>query len=708
MANEKKMPAGAGRSSNFYIEGQIQREQPECQPGELKLAAYVFDSGGTLLGSGEVDGKGNYRVGFAMAKPADVTLLAGPADTPEQIRASSAFRKSFSAKDWQAEGDKYRIKYETILPLDVWRPWWPLRICVSGHVRKVSSHDGVTSICPVPFVKVEIFDVDREPCYWPYLRKWWELLYDKPVFRIPELLKEPKVKPRPFPGPDPAPDLMLASAAQSMGNARTAGLHSVSLNPQPEPPSFVSGMTADRFKDTWLNPQPEPPMYTFREEAFTRVGESRLMDRSVASRLDKLTLTSKVAPWSIFPRCFYSKVEVCETTTDCKGYFNCCFKWWPFHFRSGRLRYDSRPDIIVKVTQVIDGVTTVIYMDPYTSTRWNVTNAHIDLFLDNEDVVCGSGDCYVPPSGTPVFFTRIGDDEVFKINQASGLYNEVPLSNVAYGGSLLIYGQFGDGLTTGAPMRYYRLSYAVSGSSEFTPITVPLGDTRVAKGAPNGQSHTLGPLTINGTPALYEVRNFSDYYWYNPDWLGTWYSWIAEADTGKYVLRLEVFDENGVKLTTAMGVNYLDGTSALLPAMTDRCDLVMTLDNKAPEVELTIPAVINPCGVIPWTPALSLDFDVHVSQENGRLHSWGLYYTKGINPAENYLASGSSNTGLPGSVNQTVPGGTAAPAPGTGMLQGLSTTCAFALKLWAYAHVRDGRNFIYYTEQMKAVAVEKC
>ncbi|HKI81105.1 MAG TPA: hypothetical protein VKA04_05620, partial [Pseudodesulfovibrio sp.] len=72
------------------------------------------------------------------------------------------------------------------------------------------------------------------------------------------------------------------------------------------------------------------------------------------------------------------------------------------------------------------------------------------------------------------------------------------------------------------------------------------------------------------------------------------------------------------------------------------------------------------------------------------------------------LASGSSNNGLPGSVNQTVTGGSAAPAPGTGMLSGLSSTCAFAAKLWATAHVRDGRTFIYYREQLKAIAVEKC
>jgi len=63
---------------------------------------------------------------------------------------------------------------------------------------------------------------------------------------------------------------------------------------------------------------------------------------------DRLTLTSKVAPWLIFPRCFYSRELVCETYTDCDGYFRCCFRWWPIHFRNGQLRFDSRLDIIIR------------------------------------------------------------------------------------------------------------------------------------------------------------------------------------------------------------------------------------------------------------------------------------------------------------------------------------------------------------------------
>jgi len=165
-----------------------------------------------------------------------------------------------------------------------------------------------------------------------------------------------------------------------------------------------------------------------------------------------------------------------------------------------------------------------------------------------------------------------------------------------------------------------------------------------------------------------------------------------------------MFDENGVYLNTASGqVDYRDGTvvpPAVLPALIDHCDLVITLDNKPAVVNLGIPAVLNECGVIPWSPGLTLDFNVSASQENGRLTSWALQYTKGVNPAVTVLASDSSNSGSLGSVST--------PVSGAPLLVGLNSTCAFALKLYAWAHIRNGYGFVYYTEQIKAIAIEKC
>lgn len=689
-----RVGSDAAQGGGFRIEGRVQLEDMVSFPKDQKLMVYALSSQGQPLGAASLDPQGNFRFAAPLRQAVDVDIFVGPETDPQQIRSSSAYRRHFSAKDWSGEGSNRRLQVDFSIGKSIWFPWLPVRICVSGHVRKVS--DG--EVCPVPYVKVEIFDVDRESCWWPFIRRWWDDLLDRPVIRIPDLLKDRPI-PHPFPEPDPVPDPIGPISRFGAAHVADRALgEEVSLNPQPLPPR-ASDMVG-------LNPQPEPPSlpqaFMARQGGFSQVGETRLLSPALAARLQQLTITAKIPPWVIFPGCFYSRDLVCETTTDYNGFFTCCFNWWPFHVRRGRLRFDSRPDIIVRITQTINGVDTVIYMDPYTSTRWDSNGAHIDLWLDNPEVECGSGDNPGRPAGSQVFFTRIGDDEVYRINQVSGFYQAPPLVNVAYGSSLLVYGQFGDNLASGAPLRYYRLSYAEQGSSNFKPITADLSDTRVDKVTNFSEDHYLGPLTVNGVPALYEVRNSDDYLWYNPDWLGTWHTLGAEDDTGTYILRLEVFDQNGNKLTSAQ-VDYRDGTvtpPAVLPPMADRCDVVITLDNKGPQLTLDIPSVINECGVIPWSPSLVLNFSISASQENGRLRSYGLQYTKGVNPTVHVLDSGISNSGAPGTVNKTV--------SGAALLVGLTTTCAFALKLWAYAHIRDGRQFIYYDEVIKAIAVEKC
>lgn len=719
MIEKRDKIVGSERDCDFRIDGQIKREQSECQPGELKLSAYLFDKAGMLLGSADIGHNGKYSIEARLYRPMDVKLVVGPQIDAQQIRHSSAFSHEFSAAEWVGKAGHFKLHYDVLLPLYVWRPWFSNRICVSGHVRKVSLVDDVQKVCPVPYLKVELFDVDREACWWPWLRNWWKHLLDRPVIRVPDLLRDPPFPLPPFPGPDPAPELNLDKITSMGANIDLDFLAALSPQERQISTGTLSRPPSDAINRVAINPQPEPPGLSLRPSSIMRVGEARLMDSSIAARFDKLTLTSWIAPWFIFPGCFYSKRLVGEATTDCNGYFSCCFNWWPLQLRQGRLRFDSRPDIIIRITQVVNGVTNVIYMDPYTSTRWNVTNAHIDFFLDDEEVVCGNGHCYQSEPGSPAFFTRIGDDEVYQISQTTGLYNDLQLKNVAYGHSLYIYGQFGEMLTasdTGhgdpPPYFYYRLSYARRGSSddEFKFIDVNLNDTRVDKATLNAHSHKLGPYNVNEVASLYEIRNFKDYYWYNPDWIGTWYSWLAERDTGEYILRMEVFDRSGNKLNSDSGlVDYRNGAGigngqppTPLPAMTDHCDLLITLDNKPPKAELTVPAAVNDCGVIPWSQGMSLDLQIKVSQENNRLRGWRLWYTRGVG-AEQVSPYGSiSNNGLPGHISTTVPGASLLG------ISSLSTTCAFALRLRAWAHIRNGRNFIYHDQDIDAIAIEKC
>ncbi len=701
MATKERESGSDNSRGGFVLDGNIVLQESEDEHQELEVKVFAFDRLGEPLGGGELDGKGNFKLTLRLAAPADIQLVAGPGTDAMNVRQSSAYLQSFKAKDWKKEGAGYVINPRLVIPRSIWWPWRPVRICVTGHIRKIDRYEGHVQTCPVPFVKVEIFDVDREACWWPPIRNWWDTLLDRPVVRVPDLLRPRPFPPKPFPGFDPAPDLRLGPRVINTA-AGFSPRDGASLDLRPLPPR-ISGVqsTMNAVETPAIASSPE----IMALADVGRVGEARLMDAAIASRLDRLTLTSKIPPWAIFPHCFYSKQMVCETFTDCNGYFRCCFRWSPIHFRNGRLRFDARPDIIVRVTQIINGVSTVIYMDPYTSTRWDVTNAHIDLYLDNEEVRCGRG-CEPHAEGSPAFFTRIGNDEVYQINQGTGLYADATYSKMAYGGNLRVFALFGDALATGTPVRYYRLSYATQGSADadFKFIDANLSDTRVDKLTLTSSDYFLGPKLVNGTTTLYEVRNRSAYYWYNPDWIGSWWTPPVEADTGTYILRLEVFDENGIYLKTASGmVDYRDGTvtpPATLPAMMDHCDLVITLDNKPAVVNLDIPAVVNECGVIPWSPALTLTFNVSATQENNRLQSWTLQYTKGVNPTVTVLGSAISNSGGLNAVGL--------PVSGAPLLVGLGSTCAFALKLYSWAHIRNGYGFVYYTEQIKAIAIEKC
>lgn len=665
------------KSGSLRIEGRIRLEAIDAAPADVRLAVYAFDNEGKLVGTADVDHEGGFGAALKLKEPQALEVLIARAGDAREARKAPLYGRSYAVADWS---DRI-LRPDIFVPKLIWWPWWPKRICVSGHVRKV------TGDCPVPFVKVKIFDVDRLFCLWPYLYPLRETLKQVRVARIEELLKQPPepilepVQTPVIPLPPPGPDL-----------AEVTGIS--------------PGVAA-------LGPQPPDAPVASEALALAVAADTGQVTPEVLRNVSEASLTSKLAPWVLFPRCFYSRDLICTTSTDENGYFRCCFDWWPLQFRRGWLKVDWRPDIIIRVTQVIDGVEHVLYIDPISNTRWNVTNAHIDVLVDDPAIECGSADPQERPPGTAVFFTRVGNDEVYWIDQASGLYGKPPWSNTAYGKALRIHAQFGDTLSTAAaipgatPPYYYRLSYSADGT-HFTPITTELKDTRVDKGTLMSSSHTLGPHTVGGEAALYEVRDFNNYYWYNPDWIAHWItaavnsggSWIKVVADGKYKLRLEVFDNAGV-LLDATKVDYRDGTAtppAVLPQLFP-CDLVITVDNNRPSLSMTINPPPTGCGVIQSSAVPPLSVDAHVSQPNNHLFRWRLQYTRGVSPVIHVLDGGLDYGGLP-AVN--------APVDAMPMLAGVTSTCAFALKLWAWANVRNGYGLIWYREIINAVAIEHC
>jgi hypothetical protein len=193
--------------------------------------------------------------------------------------------------------------------------------------------------------------------------------------------------------------------------------------------------------------------------------------------------------------------------------------------------------------------------------------------------------------------------------------------------------------------------------------------------------------------------------------IGIWDTTAFEPDQGTYYLRMEVYNSSGVKLTTCQFPNHGGNGSGLdpdpPPVVTDHLDIKVAIDNNPMTFSLTTPAV-NPCGVVHWTPTLTLDFVVHASQVHGRVDSWTLQYVKGVDPTRlpvpawsNSYPSGQSP------VNETVNGNimlvdTTTPSGH------IESTCAFALMLQAWAHIRGNYGFIYYGEKVYAIAIERC
>jgi hypothetical protein len=299
----------------------------------------------------------------------------------------------------------------------------------------------------------------------------------------------------------------------------------------------------------------------------------------------------------------------------------------------------------------------------------------------------------------------VGNDYVYDIDQIAGTYHGGGFSNFAYGYGLYVQAAMGDGLTEAVDPYYYRLSIGKGKGATvgpFTPITSNLADTRVNKFSFFSESHTLGPLVVNGQPALYEVRNMKDYYWYWPDLVGYWFTPPDVPDEGIYTVRLEVFDKNGVKLNSTV-VDYLDGTVAppgVLTPMPDHCYLVLQIDNVKPDITIDVPKAGSECGVVKFTD-VPFNINTSVTQTNGRLYWWRLNYVKGLSVTEVNMDSESSAAGLsPLPRNKT--------NSSTSFTDGLNSTCAFSLIVDAWSHIRNGYGFIYYHRLVKPVAVEKC
>ena len=694
--NEKEKVA------EFSISAKVILERGEERAKGAKLYAYAFSRGGDLVAKGPVEDGKIELTGKAPAE-ADIELYVSPSDKPEDARRSMSHTRTLSGEDFKVSSGKRSASLELMIRPDEWIIWFPFRFCVDGHIRKLRN-DG--TLCPVSFVKVEVFDVDREWCWWRWLRPLLPKLPrlpDRYVVRIPDL-----IKPKP-PLPDPPP---FRGMLRDLSLALTPGAIR-GFNPQPDPPREIGIAPEFAMREFGFDPQPEPPVTLMARSsgdfdpqpdppgANVLPGMMKELGRTEIQALRNVSLTSRIAPWLIVPRCFYSKREVCETFTDCSGYFRCCFQFFPWHVRNGHFRYDRVPDVILKVTQTINGVDHVIYMDPYTNTRWNAGSVHIDVAIDDGDVVCGGcGDGLQGTNAAAIL--QVATDPLWNIDSATGKHHTPTENNVAYTGLFTFKGAFTDDLRTGT-QKYYLVSRRKFGTMNWFPIQTPLNVLRALPFQPF-KTYFIGPQPSGPTQGLYEIQD-RVHWWINPgpggaqDALVQLDSPTIEADEGQYEIKLEVFDNAGSKINTIMFPNHIGDGSGVdpdpVPASAGEQVFSIFVDNK--DFDFSLESNANACGVIPF--GSTLDFTVHASQENGRVRAWDLNFAKGMTGVAQDLDGNNYPNGV-ALVNQAVSG-----AP---LLVGLTGTCAFALTLQVWPHLINDGGFHVGRLKPYAIAIERC
>ena len=547
----------------FRLEGQVTLEK-YTQQSTRRLQIQAFNTQGLPVGTCETNPGDVFNMALALRYPSDVHLTIKPVEEIFEGGSNHVCRHHLTIGDWASDQQHFAIHACIEVPKSLWHGWWPQQISVSGCIRDADSSNGTAGL-----YAIELYEVDRTACWWPLIQLWWKTLVDQQYTNEPPISDE-RLRPAP-------------------------------LRPQAR--------------------QDEPPLSENSSE-IELSGNPSLLPDAIAQQLKQLTILSEIEPWTLFPGSFFRASPVAETISDSHGNFKCRFDWHRVHERQGRRSDQFLPDLIIKASPMAEDGKTSLYLDPYTSIQWHELHNHARLNLD----LNAEHTLHIPhrrherPHGTSVYISRVGNDHIHTINQTTGLYSKGYLNNIAYGGNLRIHAKFGRNITTKTPARYYRLCYVKKGCRKLTILDAPLTDLRIHNDTQRAESHYLGPHLIGRTPNLYEIRNFDDYLWCNPDFIGVWQTRMITEGSGTYILRLEVFDEHGAKLTTNDNIGYRDATilKHRQRAETDGSELVITIDNTPPQqLQIDVPRVTR------YEDAY-MTVEILANHPGKRLHHWTL------------------------------------------------------------------------------------
>ncbi len=526
--------------------------QPEKAQQLPDTCAYVFSQGGRLLCCEKIIPEKPVVLKIARGKePSSIRLLIGPTLVEDKINQAELLRRGAVNKMLRVDKN---IQLDLPLYPGEWLCWLRSFCLVKGVMLKRTMVDGVPIDMPVCNAHVDIYEVDPLPLV---------------IGRLsPEMLEKLRESLREKPPIDPIDPIGV---------------------PLPD------------------IPQPPQPLPIFEGAKFA------LKSLTVNSNIEQFrnTLLSnaeliKPIIWPILCNFFNRPVtmqKVASAVTDDCGRFQTTY--------FVGCNNPDKPDLYFKATQKLFGLFDIIIYEPkpvncfthwnyacgsevklYTSSPWaKVCTPCAPVVAQNNWVLVRAignlplsriRGCSVALSATTnndniglnmrlIDFTRATDDD------PDNTFRESP-----FGGFLRLRIEFDNSIRESLSVKYYQVSFrrlesvTLNPLTEFLPLTAEIHrhfsyeiehtpgdegthpDTHLVE-----EGFILGPQTVDGTPNLFEIPpalpekgqwTFPDL---TEDLINAKFpaSLAPAAEAGKYQLKIDLFDENGVKVN----IDNIDG-----------------------------------------------------------------------------------------------------------------------------------------------------
>jgi hypothetical protein len=400
------------------------------------------------------------------------------------------------------------------------------------------------------------------------------------------------------------------------------------------------------------------------------------------------------------PGGIYKTRHLATAVTSSAGKFKATFLWSVVSGPPAPPSWESGgPDVIVRVTQKVDGTTNVVLNEAPSAARWNLASG-ATLALTGSAMCQSSG----APGDANFVFTRIGRIPTAEIDcrgdvASSGYAHHATTTavngdytNQPFGGTMDVFGFFG----TAAGVNRYKLEYSVDGGATYTEYSDPLWDYYYDPPTHTWISESMGPATVKGVQNLYKL------------------AYIEKPNAWSWLNRLAVFDTrkaaDGIVRFRARGYSWNEATNTLTPdPPTLTIDsaygaIRLLVDNTAPVYSinkvLRNGVEIEPCAFVNLGAADALEVRFTARDANGHLGRYSLnaHYGHAQVVSPTPIAPDKAVDGYANHVSAALTWTN--PAEYRIQYQGYSTaampTCAYQLRLKVTKRTTDGYDLIYH------------